>query len=123
MDIAFASKTGLAFETDSGWRVTPSYGLSAIYLHTPDYTESGAGTANLAVNALNAWTLTQSIGTKISHPFTLGSALFVPHKSKPPGSTIMCRRMACHRRLLLCRNMTGMWTIPRIPIVRYWERL
>ena len=81
LDVALAARAALEFDAPHGFRLTPSFTLAPVYLHTPEYTENGAGTANLAVDSYNAWSLTQTIAVKAANQFRLGRAILATEVS------------------------------------------
>jgi uncharacterized protein with beta-barrel porin domain len=60
------------------WQITPRVGLSYFHIDQASFTESGAGSLNLAVNPAVLNALYSRVGVTVAHPMMLGDTSILP---------------------------------------------
>ncbi|GHV18494.1 hypothetical protein AGMMS49959_00400 [Planctomycetales bacterium] len=60
-DFAWYNRAGYTFELPQKYFITPSFAISPSYMHDPEYTETGAGSANLKVEEYGSWSVLQNL--------------------------------------------------------------
>ena len=70
-DVSWYNQAGLGIRLPHGLTFTPNVAIGLTYLHEPGYTESGAGGANLRLDAQNHWSLLTNLGGRLGRAFTL----------------------------------------------------
>ena len=79
VDFNMNGTIGYTFNLPAAIQITPTYSLSYTMFYDPDYTETGAGAANLAVDSFTSNSLIQDLGVKVGKLFRSSDKLaFLP---------------------------------------------
>ncbi len=79
IDFNMNGTIGYTFNLPAAIQITPTYSLSYTMFYDPDYTETGAGAANLAVDSFTSNSLIQDLGVKVGKLFRSSEKLaFLP---------------------------------------------
>ena len=78
-DASWYNQAGIGIELPRGFLFTPSVSLGLTYFHDPDYTETGAGGANLRMDSQNHWSLLSNVGARLGRAFVISpKAVLLP---------------------------------------------